>query len=324
MALLDDIKDRALSILPDFCLALAVLVIGFCIINKIARWVNARLQKMPAQKLVTKKDDPKSHPHAPAVSKTSSLEKVTETLDPTLVNFAVSTISFILKLLLLLCVFSMISVDVTTFLCIAGVLGLVVGLAITSSLTNLVGGLMLLLFRPFVEGDLIRVLGFLGKVDKVHMFSTLLKTLDNKTIFIPNGLLIKDSIINYSMHPTIRIDVEIAIDHSADLDLAQKVLLDAAKGVPRILEEKKPVVLMSDLDYLGVELKVRCWTKSKDQIIARFELREALVLALAQAGVPLARYFSADEQMESMAGALAGITTGGGQKVEKGEKQKGL
>lgn len=149
------LKDQAFAYAPNVVMALITLVVGFWIANKASQILTITLQK----------------------------RKVEETVIP----FLVSIVSVVLKVMVLISVASKFGVETTSFIALIGGAGLAVGLALQGSLGHFASGVMLMIFRPYKVGDLISASGFTGEVESIQIFNTVLKTLDNKRIFIPNG-----------------------------------------------------------------------------------------------------------------------------------------
>jgi small conductance mechanosensitive channel len=145
-------------------------------------------------------------------------------MDPSLRGFLNSMIGILLKTLLLISVVGMIGVQMTSFIAILGAVGLAVGLALSGTLQNFAGGVIILLFKPFKVGDYIEAQGHSGSVNEIQIFNTILKTPDNKTIIIPNGGLSTNSMINYSTEPRRRVDFVFGIGYGDDVDKARAVI----------------------------------------------------------------------------------------------------
>merc|ERR1712107_293146 len=147
-------------------------------------------------------------------------------------------------------------------------------------------GVMLLVFRPFAVGDLIHAAEQYGRVSEIGMFETILLSLDNKTVIVPNSQI--SIVTNLTTEDIIRVDVALKISHSASLRQAKEVLLRVAQECPCVLTDRAPQVLVSDTSELGRDLIIRAYVHSADYIPAPFMLREEALLALDEANVSLA------------------------------------
>jgi len=183
-------SDRAIELLMDYgprlLLAIITLIVGL--------WLIGRLVKF-TKRLMDKRD-----------------------FDNSLKSFLSSIISVLLKVLLVISVMSMIGIAMTSFIAILGAAGLAVGLALSGTLQNFAGGVMIMIFKPFQVGDFIEAQGHTGSVKEIQIFNTILKTPDNKTIIIPNGGLSTDSIVNFSTEETRRVDFTFGIGYNDNID----------------------------------------------------------------------------------------------------------
>ena len=154
-------------------------------------------------------------------------------VDRALTSFIGSLSNILLKVLLLVSVASMVGVSTASFVAAIGAAGLAIGLALQGSLGNFAGGVLILLFRPFRIGDWIEAQGVSGSVDSIQIFHTVLRTGDNKTVIVPNGILSNGIITNTNRQPTRKVVFDVGVDYEADLQKAREVLLELAKD-PRV------------------------------------------------------------------------------------------
>ena len=161
----------------------------------------------------------------------NTISKVMEkkNVDPSLRPFIVSLLRATFKVIVFISVLGMVGIEMTSFIAILGAAGLAVGMALSGTLQNFAGGVMILLFKPFNVGDYIEAQGFAGTVKEIQIFNTIMKTPDNKTIIIPNGGLSTGSMINYSTEATRRVDWTFGIAYGDDIDLAKKVFIRSFK-----------------------------------------------------------------------------------------------
>ncbi len=167
-------------------------------------------------------------------------------------------------------------IQTTSLIAIVGAAGLAIGLALKDSLGNFAAGVMILIFRQFKAGDTIEAAGVLGTVETLNIFSTQLKTGDNKTIYVPNGKLLGDNIINYSAKPIRRVDLVIGVSYSSDLGHVKQVLTDILTHDDRILNDPEPTIGVLALADNSVNFAVRPWVASTDYWPVHFDLHAAI------------------------------------------------
>jgi small conductance mechanosensitive channel len=162
-----------------------------------------------------------------------------------------------------------------------------VGLALKDSLSNFSSGVMLVFFRPFKAGDFIEASGVAGTVDQIGMFSTVIKTGDNRVIIVPNSLIYGDKITNYSAEPNRRIDLLISISYDDDIQRAKRLIADILEADERVLDEPAPVILLLELGASSIDFAVRPWVKREDYWVARSDLLERIKGALEANGMSI-------------------------------------
>ncbi len=207
--------------------------------------------------------------------------------DDSLTGFLKSLTSVLLKTLLFISVLGMLGVEMTSFIAILGAAGLAVGMALSGTLQNFAGGVMILLFKPFKAGDFIEAQGFTGLVKEIQIFVTVLTTPDNKTIFIPNGGLATGSITNYSREPLRRVDWTFGIAYGDDLDKAKAFVMDLFKEDDRILSDPAPFVALGEMADSSVNLTARAWVKGEDYWGVFFDMNEKYYKNADKAGLSI-------------------------------------
>lgn len=208
-------------------------------------------------------------------------------VDTTLAPFIGSLFSWVLKAVLFISVASMIGIQTTSLVAILGAAGLAVGLALQGSLSNFAGGVLLLLFRPYKVGDLIKAQDVLGVVAELQIFTTTLVTPDNLTAIVPNGPMSNGTIINFTRAGKMRVDLEVGIAYSADIGDAKRVLRGVLDADSRVLKSPEPTVAVKSLDDSAVTLVVRPFCKPADYWGVYFDVTEKAKLALDAAGVSI-------------------------------------
>ncbi|APC17868.1 mechanosensitive ion channel protein MscS [Pseudomonas frederiksbergensis] len=206
--------------------------------------------------------------------------------DLALQGFMSSLANIILKVLLMVSVASMIGVETTSFVAAIGAAGLAIGLALQGSLANFAGGVLILLFRPFRIGDFIEAQGTAGTVDSIQIFHTIIRTGDNKTVIVPNGVLSNGIITNTNRQLTRKVVFDVAVNYDADLQKAREVLLELAKD-ERVLADPAPVAVVSTLGDSSITVSLRVWVKTADYWDVLFKFNEHSRDRLKAAGVDI-------------------------------------
>ena len=195
-------------------------------------------------------------------------------VDDSLKGFLRSLVSILLKIMVYITALGMLGVEMTSFIAILGAAGLAIGMALSGTLQNFAGGVMILLFKPYRVGDFIEAQGYAGTVKEIQIFVTVLTSSDNKTIYIPNGPLATGSLINYSTQPNRRIEWIIGIAYGDDLDKAYELLGHLLGKDERILAEPEPYIGLTELADSSVNITVRAWVASGDFFSVKQQLVE--------------------------------------------------
>jgi len=188
-----------------------------------------------------------------------------------LIDFIRSIAGIALKIMLWITVISMLGVKMTSFIAVLGAAGLAVGLALQGSLANFAGGVLIMLFRPFKVGDFISAQGHMGTVHSIQIFNTILKTVDNRTIIIPNGNLANSDLVNFSTEPTRRVDFSFGISYEDDFQKAKAIINQLIEKDERIFT---PFVRVGELADSSVNITVRVWANAADYWGIHFDLIE--------------------------------------------------
>jgi small conductance mechanosensitive channel len=241
---LDILTEQVIEYLPRLALALITLVAGLWLIKLFVKFIGRIMQA----------------------------RKIDESLRP----FFRTLISIVLKVLLLISVMGMIGVEMTSFIALLGAVGLSIGMALSGSLQHFAGGVLLLIYKPFSKGDFIEAQGHKGTVRELRIFNTVLNTLDNKVVFIPNGPLSTGSIVNYTREPQRRIDSSFSVSYSTDILKAKKVLLSIIESNDKILKDPAPVIGVKELANSAVIIETRVWVNTADLVELGFYMNEAV------------------------------------------------
>ncbi len=206
-------------------------------------------------------------------------------IDISLKPFLKGIVSALLKVLLAITVLGMLGIEMTSFIAILASVGLAVGMALSGTLQNFAGGVMILLFKPFKVGDFIDAQGHLGTVHEIQIFNTILKTVDNKTIIIPNGGLSNSSMTNYSTEEKRRVDWTFGIAYGDDVDKAKSVIKKLADEDSRILKDPELFVAVSELGDSSVNFAVRAWVVASDYWGVFFDMNEKIYKTFGKEGL---------------------------------------
>lgn len=253
--------DTVIDFLTDFAMqyglrllgALIVLIIGWKIIGILKRGLNKSMEK--------------------------------KEMEHSLRTFLSSLLVILLRVMLIITVLSMLGVAMTSFIAILGAAGLAVGLALSGTLQNFAGGVMILLFKPFKVGDFIDAQGYMGTVREIQIFNTILKTPDNKTVIIPNGGLATNSMVNFSTEPQRRVDWTFGIAYGDDAEKAKSVIMDLIKADKRVLTDPEPFVAISELADSSVNFTARAWVNAADYWSLFFDMNQKVYQTFPQKGL---------------------------------------
>ncbi len=182
---------------------------------------------------------------------------------------------------------SKLGVETSSVIAVLGAAGLAVGFALQNSLSNFAAGVMLLVFRPFRVGDYIEAGGSAGSVEEIHIFTTKLKTPDNKVIFVPNSKIAGDNITNYSLEENRRVDMSFGIGYSDDIDKAKKIIYKILSEDERVLKNPEPQIVVSELADSSVNFSVRPWVHKSDYWGVYFDTIEKVKKAFDEEGVSI-------------------------------------
>lgn len=208
-------------------------------------------------------------------------------VDMTLVRFLKDIVHAVLMLFVIVASLDQLGVDTTSLVALLGAAGLAIGLALQGSLQNFAAGVMLVLFRPFKVGDVVSAGGADGKVEAIGIFSTTLKTGDNRMIILPNGSIYSGMITNITAMETRRIDMVFGIGYGDDLRQAKALIESILADDARILKDPAPLVAVAELGDSSVNFNVRPWVARDDYWAVYFDLNERIKLAFDEAGISI-------------------------------------
>ena len=244
MDIFENFLQKAFDLGVQLLIAIVVLIIGF----KIIKIIENNLKK------------------------DNKLDKI----DKSVKTFLISILSISLKTILLVVAASLVGIPTTSFITILGSAGLAVGLALQGGLSNLAGGVMILIFKPFKVGDFVEVNGSLGTVKSITMFYTNLTTPDNKDVHLPNGSLTNNTIINYSANPERRLDMEFNVSYESDIDKVKKVINKVIDKSEYVIPEKDRIIGLVKHADSSLTFAVKVWVDRTNYLNALYEIQEEM------------------------------------------------
>lgn len=208
-------------------------------------------------------------------------------LDPTLSKFLSDILLWILRMLLFVTFISKLGIETSSFVAILGAAGLAIGLALQGSLSNFAGGILIILFKPFRVGDTIEAQNVIGKVKEIQIFVTKLITVNNQTIFIPNGILSNGVITNYSVEGKRRADLVFSLSYETNIKEVKKMVLKVVQSHPKVLKNPEPTIVVRDLTNTSIHLVIQPWIKNEDFLVVSSDIIENCKLAFDEAKISL-------------------------------------
>lgn len=252
------IKNDLVPFIIDAAIAFAIIFIGFKLIKRMDKILRKALRK--------------------------------RNIEESLVPFLVSIVSIILKTLLVVTAIGILGIPTTSLAAILAAAGLAVGMALSGTLQNFAGGVMILIFKPFKVGDFIEAQGYSGTVKEIGLFITTMTALDNRTIMLPNGPLSSGSMVNFTKEENRRVDWSFGIAYGDDPAKAREVLLQLIAEDERILKGEgfEPFIEVGELGDSSVNLKCRVWVKNPDYWNVYFQMFEKVYNAfrVAELSIP--------------------------------------
>lgn len=257
-AFLNELPSKALSFGVKVLLCVLLFLIGVKIIQLVRKMLRRSMEKAGAEEGVR--------------------------------SFVDSFVKAALYVLLGFVLLSWFGVDTASIVALVGSAGVAIGLAIQGSLSNLAGGVLIMLLKPFKVGDFIRedTHGNMGTVTEIQIFYTKLSTVDNQVVVLPNGSLANTSLTNASGNRERRMDVQVGISYSADLKKAKEVLLSLLEENEKVLKEREVRVFVEELADSAVILNMRCYFAQEDFWEEKWRMTEEAKLALDEAGIEIA------------------------------------
>lgn len=251
--------DKALQLFQDYAMPLIWAIVIFIVGRIVARIITNAIGKMMTKSKV----------------------------DETLIKFGKNMIYITLMIFVILAALGKLGIETTSFAAILAAAGLAIGLSLQGTLGNFASGVMLILFRPFKVGDFVEAGGVAGVIEEIQIFSTRMKSGDNKEITVPNGQIVGSTITNYSAKETRRVDMVIGVGYNDDLKKVRAVLEEILKKDQRVLEDPAPTIGLIELGESSVNFVVRPWVKTGDYWPALFDLQEEIKLRFDAEGISI-------------------------------------
>ncbi len=254
-ALLIALQPMVLSLLGKLVIAIAIFFAGRAI---------ARFAKRLVKKIMTRAQ-----------------------VDPTLTVFASNILFYVIMAFVVLAVLGEIGIETTSLIAAIGAAGLAVGLALQGSLTNFAAGIIIIVFRPFHVDDWVEVAGHSGYIMEIELLTTTLRTLDNRTVVMPNSQLTENDLVNYSTQGMLRLDLVIGVDYATDIDHVKAALMEVLTVNDRVLERPAPSVGLLEMADSSLNFAVRPWVKPKDYLTLSLSLQEEIKKRLDREGISI-------------------------------------
>ena len=251
--LIDKLIDLSITAGKHILLAVVILVVGRLIVNVLNRLVARMLERRK--------------------------------VDPTIQTFLKSLVNILLMVLLIVSVIGALGINTTSFAALLASAGVAVGMALSGQLQNLAGGIIVLFFRPYKVGDWIEAQGVQGKVTAIQIFHTILTMVDNKVVYVPNGVMSSGVVVNYNRNDTRRVEWVIGIDYGEDTARAEAVVREVIAADKRILDDPAPYVAVQALDASSVNLVARVWVKTPDYWDVSYDTNRRIYDAFNRAGI---------------------------------------
>ena len=203
----------------------------------------------------------------------------------TLTKFLSKLVYYLLLAAVVIAALNKLGIETTSVVAVLATAGLAIGLALKDSLSNLAAGVMIIIFKPFVIGNFIETAGTSGIVEEISIFTTRLKTPDNKIIIVPNSSVINGNITNFSAQSTRRVDITVGVGYESDIKQVKDILNGIIASTPAIMSDPAPMVALTNLGDSSIDFVMRSWVKTDDYWPTYFEMLEKVKTRLDEEGV---------------------------------------
>ncbi|MBO5407847.1 MAG: mechanosensitive ion channel [Clostridia bacterium] len=222
------------------------------------------------------------------LTKLLSKSRAFSKLDPNVRSFFNSFLSIALKAVVIITVAGILGIPMASFITILGSMAVAIGLSLQGSLSNIAGGIILLLFKPFSIGEYISVDGVEGTVSEIGLYYTYLKTPDNQKVVIPNAVASNNTLVNVTHQTTRRVDLKFTVGYDSDIEVVKDILLGIADSHAKIIKNPEaPMARLSEHGDSALVFVLRCWCKSEDYWTVRFDLLEQVKVAFDKRGISI-------------------------------------
>jgi small conductance mechanosensitive channel len=209
-------------------------------------------------------------------------------VEPGVKSFLHSLVNALLMLMLIIAIVNKLGVETTSFAALLAAFGVAIGMAMSNNLSNLVGGILILMFKPYRVGDWIKKDDILGHVEAIEIFHTVLRTYEGTRVYLANGAMSTATVINYSKHPTLRIEYKVSVEYGQDYAAVEQALLDVAASDKRVLPVPKPYVALDQLGDNSVNIILRLWVKKEDYWDVRYGINRQIYERFNAEGISFA------------------------------------
>ena len=253
--MLNSLIEIGSSLSISLLMALAILIIGRQLVKLILRLITVALEK--------------------------------SNVEDTVRIFVTNLLNTLLMILVFIAAINQLGIETTSIIAVLGAAGLAIGLALQGSLANFAAGILIVIYRPYKVADYIEAGNYAGTVKDIQIFSTVLKTPDNKIVVVPNGSIMNGSIVNYSDQDTRRIDLIVSCGYEDDIDKVRSVLEDILKKEKRVLKDPKPQIAVTELADSSVNFIFRPWVKRTDYLPVYYSLLEEVKKRFDKEGISI-------------------------------------
>lgn len=208
-------------------------------------------------------------------------------IDATVVTFVKNIAYYVFLTVVIVAALGQLGVQTASFIAVIAAAGLAIGFALQGSLANFASGVLLILFRPFKLGDYVEAGGAAGVVQEISIFSTILRTPDNKIVTITNGAVTESNIVNYSTEPKRRVDITVGVSYSSDIKLVKQTLEEIAAAEPRVLEGEDKIIKLANLGDSSVDFILRVWVETANYWPVYWDLMEQIKLVFDEKDIEI-------------------------------------
>lgn len=214
-------------------------------------------------------------------------QRIKDRLDPTVRKFIINIVKFGLYAILTTLIIGTLGVEMTSIIAVFASAGAAIALAVKGAFSNLVGGIMLLIFKPISIEDFVEISGKSGTVEDVGLFYTQLRTPDNLTVNVPNSIMVDSVTINYSKKPNRRLDLAIEVAYGTDIEKAKQVITDTVTSHEKVLADPAPFVRMTQMNDSSIQITARVWCEKSEFGVLKSDLLEMLNSALEENSIEI-------------------------------------